>query len=208
MKQEDKKTPHRETLKERTREESQEPVSAPKREPKPELRKEQEARLEEKQPTRPLVQEAKEVSVQAATVPLMIQFGPTLRSYKQLPVTIGKGPRCQFILDHPAVYDQHAQIFFNQNQYWVKDLTGQKLVQVNRQAVGVQVPLNPNDELALTPQGPTFQFLGEGRLAEMTEPSLEKSTTPAEKKEETQGKSPDAKSGKGFFSKFKKLIEP
>ncbi len=99
--------------------------------------------------------------------PLIIQFGATLRSYKELPVNIGKNPSCEFILDFPGILDRHAQLLFYQNQYWVKDLTGQQLVKVNQRPCEGEVPLQANDFVMLGPQGPSFQFLGGGRLAEM-----------------------------------------
>ncbi len=113
---------------------------------------------------------AREIVVQKINAPLMIQYGPTLRSFKELPITIGKNPKCEFVLDHPAIFDQQAQIFFSQNQYWIKDLTGQRSVKVNRQPIVYQASLKPNDEVALSPQGPVFSFLGEGRLAEVIKP--------------------------------------
>jgi pSer/pThr/pTyr-binding forkhead associated (FHA) protein len=100
-------------------------------------------------------------------VPLIIQFGPTLRSYKKLPVTIGKNPNCEFSLDRPGILDRHAEIFFYQDQYWVKDLTGQRLVKVNYRECEGGMSLQANDVVMLSPQGPSFQFLGGGRLAEM-----------------------------------------
>lgn len=112
----------------------------------------------------------REMIVQKVNAPLIIQYGPTLRTFKELPVTIGKNPKCQFKLDHPAILDQQAQIFFSQNQYWIKDLTGHGAVQVNRQPIAFQTPLNPNDEISLSHQGPVFSFLGEGRLAEVLDP--------------------------------------
>ncbi len=112
----------------------------------------------------------REMSVQKVNVPLIIQYGPTLRSFKELPVTIGKNPMCQFKLDHPAILDQQAQIFFSQNKYWIKDLTGQEAVHVNKQSITSQIPLNPNDEISLSHQGPVFSFLGEGRLVEVLNP--------------------------------------
>jgi hypothetical protein len=36
--------------------------------------------------------------------------------------------------------------------------------------VGIQAPLNPDNLLSLSPKGPTFRFLGGGRLAEHDEP--------------------------------------
>jgi len=107
-------------------------------------------------------------SVQAARVPFTIQYGAMIRSYKELPVTLGKSPGCNFVIDHPAVFDQHAQLFFADNQYWIKDLTGQNLIRLNHQPIPFQSPLTVNDEIALSPRGPSFRFLGEGRLAEIT----------------------------------------
>jgi pSer/pThr/pTyr-binding forkhead associated (FHA) protein len=107
------------------------------------------------------------IVVQKAQAPVIIQYGPTLLSFKETPVTIGKNPACDFVLDHPSVLDRHIQIFFHQNQYWVKDLTGQRVVSVNRQLIDREVPLAPNDEVGLSSEGPVFRFLGGGRLAEV-----------------------------------------
>jgi pSer/pThr/pTyr-binding forkhead associated (FHA) protein len=115
-------------------------------------------------------QPAPEIPIQNAKVSLIIQYGPTLRSFNELPVIIGKGPGCDFILDHPSLLDQHAQLFYSQNQYWVKDLTGRQSVSVNDQPVQIQAPLNPDSRLSLSPQGPRFRFLEGGRLAEIEEP--------------------------------------
>jgi pSer/pThr/pTyr-binding forkhead associated (FHA) protein len=117
------------------------------------------------------------VSIQKVRVPLVIQYGPTLRSFKELPVMIGKNPDCDFSLEHPGILDQHAQLFFDQDQYWVKDLTGQNMVLINAAPVHIQAPLNPDDLLSLSPKGPTFRFLGEGRLAEHEEPAPELNST-------------------------------
>ncbi len=147
--------------------------------------------------------------VQSVRAPLIIQFGPTLRSFKQLPVTIGKSPQSDFKLDRPYILEQHAQIFFAQNQYWVKDLTGQRLVLINGQPAGPQAPLRGNDELSLTPRGPVFRFLGEGRLAEMAAPSSEEvPEAPAGKREPPQRLAAEPKASEGLFSKVKKLFEP
>ena len=106
-----------------------------------------------------------------AQVPLVIQYGVTLRSFKELPVSRGSNPTCDFGLEHPGILDRHATLFFDQGQYWIKDLTGQGLVSINGQAVGVQAPLHPDSLLSLGPSGPTFRFLGGGRLAEYEDPS-------------------------------------
>ena len=144
--------------------------------------------------------ETPDVSIQPAKTPLIIQYGPTIRSFKQLPITIGKSPKCEYPLGHPALSDQHAQVFFSEDQYWVKDLTGQKLVRINRQPVGFQAPLRSNDELALSPQGPLFRFFGEGRLGEIEE-------VPEEKPLESSEKTGAVAEKKSISSKFKKIFK-
>ncbi len=177
-------------------------------EPEREIRKEPlpvEAPPPQKRPL-PLEEKAARIEVSEVSpqpvmkVPLIIQFGPTIRSFKQLPITLGKSPKCEYPLDHPALAEQHAQIFFSQDQYWVKDLTGQRLVRINRQPIEFQAPLKANDDLALTPQGPFFRFFGEGRLGEIEEMPEEKPLPAAEKpKVPTEEKS--------IASKFKKIFK-
>lgn len=155
----------------------------------------------------PRYEPPQEVAVQKVNVPLIIQFGPTLRSYRELPVTIGKGLKCEFVLEHPAIYDQHAQVFYAQDQYWIKDLTGQQPLRINGRTVSVQSPLNVNDEIAMTAKGPVFRFLGEGRLAEVEQAHAEEPlASRQEKKTETHTAGEEKTSGK-FFSRFKSFID-
>jgi pSer/pThr/pTyr-binding forkhead associated (FHA) protein len=105
-------------------------------------------------------------SIQKVHVPLVIQYGPTLQSFRELPVTVGKNAGCDFTVDHPEIMDRHAQFFYDREQYWVKDLTGRNLVSINGNPVDIQAPLSPDNLLSLSPGGPTFRFLGGGRLAE------------------------------------------
>jgi hypothetical protein len=137
-----------------------------------------------------------EVPVEKTHVPLIIQFGPTLRSFKELPVTIGKGAACHFVLHHARILDQHAQFFFVQERYWVKDLTGKHLVRINERPIDFQAPLSENDRVALSPEGPTFRFLGAGRLAEIEEPALAK-TDPLPEPPEGGSPRPPASSPSG-----------
>jgi len=147
-----------------------------------------------------------EISIQNTKVPLIIQYGPTLRSFNELPVTIGKGPGCDFILDHPSVFDQHAQLFFSQNQYWVKDLTGRQSVSINGQPINIKAPLNPDNQLALSLQGPRFRFLGGGRLAEIEEPipevPLDKPLAKEKASEQTDPNETDPKKPGSVFKKL------
>lgn len=117
---------------------------------------------------RPAEEPAKlQESIPRVTKTFIIQYGTTLTSFKKLPITLGSSGDCDCTLQHPALIDLHAEIFFRENQYWVKDLTGRGLITVNMQAVKSESPLVPDGYLDLTPKGPKFIFLGEGRLAEI-----------------------------------------
>jgi len=125
------------------------------------------------QQAQPAPETPAQVSIQKVQAPLVVQYGPTLRSFKELPVTIGKNPSCDLSLEHPQILDKHAQFFFDQGQYWVKDLTGRNLISIDGQPINLQGMLNPNSTVSLSPQGPIFRFLGGGRLAEFEEPEAQ-----------------------------------
>jgi pSer/pThr/pTyr-binding forkhead associated (FHA) protein len=146
--------------------------------------------------------------VQKTNVPFIIQYGPMLRTYRELPITIGKNPSCAFVIDMPSIADHHAQFFFSDNQYWVKDLTGLNAIKVNRKPIPFQAPLKPNDEIQISPQGPVFRFLGEGRLAEVEENQPEQPSAghPSRENRTVRPEAPTAKEGGGFFSKVKKML--
>jgi pSer/pThr/pTyr-binding forkhead associated (FHA) protein len=147
--------------------------------------------------------------VQPVKAPLITQYGPMLHSFRELPVTIGKSPPCHLVLEHPALAAQQAQVLYAQERYWVRDLTGLRSVQVNRQAVGNQAHLEVNDELAPSPNGPYFRFLGGGRLAEIPEPMPEASgTTRRDEGKPPPTKDDDTKPRKGLFSRLRKVVEP
>ena len=190
----------------------------PVEDPAPEILPAQGPVKEYKQPEKPApavrpetVQPEVGPSVERVSAPLIIQYGPTLRSYRELPVNIGKDTKCDFILDHPLIYDRHAQIFFSRNQYWIKDLTGKQPLRINGQAVVTQSPLNVNDELSMSIEGPVFRFLGEGRLAELEETPVEPSAPPQKeerKEEKTEQRGiPGYSAPKKLFSKLKKYWE-
>ena len=117
-------------------------------------------------------------AVQSVKAPFAIQYGPALKSFQTLPITLGKGPRCDFVINHPAMSDQQAQIFFAQDQYWIKDLTGTGAITINGLPISGQAPLQPDAQLSLSHQGPKFRFLGGGRLAEVEEPLPDMPATP------------------------------
>jgi len=157
------------------------PVRQPAREP--EVQRPAPPRAETPRPAPPAPREERAVPPPAPPVgktktSMIVQIGPTLRSFKELPVTIGTGGKCELVLPFPGIQEAHAQVFFSQGQYWVKDLTGLGVVKVAGQPVGTQVPLNLQDELSLGPRGPVFRFMGEGRFAEVAAPSPAPPTAP------------------------------
>ena len=146
-------------------------------------------------------------SPQKMQVPLVIQFGPTLRSFKELPIEIGKAPACDFTLDHEAIADRHAQFFFSQGQYYIKDLTGQNRILINGKSVDLQSTINANDLVAFSAQGPVFRFLSGGRLVEV-EPTESEEDAAAKPRDDVQGAPKEEKQGEGankakaLFKKF------
>ncbi len=105
--------------------------------------------------------------VEPVMAPLVIQYGVVLKSFNELPITIGTSTDCDLPLEHPSLAERHAQIFFSQGSYRIKDLTGRNLIQINNQPIMSPVALNPGDKLYLTMAGPAFQFMEGGRMAEI-----------------------------------------
>lgn len=135
-------------------------------------------------------------------VPLMVQFGPMLKSYKELPIVIGSRPDADFVLKDPAITDAHAQIFFSQDMYWIKDLTGRNLITIGGRAIGFEAPLKAQDIIALAPGGPALRFLGEGRLAEYEQEPVVEAPAPAKAAQPESAKK--GKPTKSIFDIFKK----
>jgi pSer/pThr/pTyr-binding forkhead associated (FHA) protein len=144
--------------------------------------------------------------VQRTSAPLTIQFGPTIRTYRELPVVIGSHERCDFVLQKRDIQDQQALIYFQQGGYYLQDLTGQRTLRVNGKPLEAPVRLNPGDELECGPNGPVFRFLGEGRLAEMEAAKLTAAETP-QNNHELSGGSPGEDPPARFLSKLIKAFK-
>lgn len=110
--------------------------------------------------------------------PLAVQFGPTLRAFKELPILVGRHPDCDWEIVHDAILDRHARIFFHGNRYWIKDLTGKGSVRVNGQGAGGGLALSADDRIELAPGGPFFQFMAGGRLLEVEPPPFSLGSAP------------------------------
>ncbi len=146
-----------------------------------------------------------EIPVISANAPLVIQFGPTLQSYNLLPVTIGTDPACDFVIANDALAGRHLQIFFSENEYYAKDLTGSGMVSINGRPIGTQSVIAQGAELSLTHQGPRFRFLGGGRLAEiqdMVSEPLEKTDAESNPMRSENQPSVPQKKSKSLFKNF------
>ncbi len=168
------------------------------------------ARLPESPPvaqTPPEPEQADQISEQRVKASLIIQYGPTIKSFNELPVTLGRHQTCDIIIDHPAILDKHAQFFFKQNTYRVQDLTGKNIISINEEPIGLQAALLPDAEIALSPSGPSFKFIGGGRLLE-----IEETAPKAQAGQETDDKDANLpeehnKSGKSIFKKVLKSLD-
>jgi pSer/pThr/pTyr-binding forkhead associated (FHA) protein len=146
-----------------------------------------------------------EIPVISTSAPLVIQFGPTLQSYNLLPITIGTDADCDFVIANSALAGRHVQIFFNEDNYYAKDLTGRNMVAINGRPVGSQSVLAQGAELSLTEKGPKFKFLGGGRLAEipdMVPDSLEKTDAKDNLPDIDEPPSVPQKKSKSLFKSF------
>lgn len=140
--------------------------------------------------------------IEKVKVPLAIQYGPTLKAYKELPITMGRHPDCDFPLEHPDILDRHVQIFFSKDRYGIKDLTGKRMVRVNGSPFDNHAFLSPNDRLRLGPKGPSFQFLAGGRLAEIEEPGSGTSDAGEAEPAATGSTPKDAPKGRSMIDKL------
>jgi len=125
--------------------------------------------LPQQQP--PQKNEKQDVSPQTSVQPIqkqfVIQFGAQIKSFQTLPITLGRSPECDFTIEHPAIHAQHVQIYYYDNSYHIKELTGRGVVTINGKLLPDEAPLVADTCISLSDSGPAFQFLGEGRLAEI-----------------------------------------
>ena len=109
--------------------------------------------------------------IQTLQRPFIIQFGAVIKSYNKLPIVLGSASEADFTIAHPSVLAQHARIHCQGQHYHIKDLSGRGLVSINGRTIEDEAPMPPDTCISLSPDGPQFQFLGEGRLAEIEPPA-------------------------------------
>lgn len=103
------------------------------------------------------------------TAPFTVQFGTAIKSFKQNSVTLGRDPGSQFVLNHPRVLPTHAEVFFQNGQYYLRDLSQCAATLLNGRPIHTDTPLQNNDTVSFGEGGPQLRYLGQGRLAEVIE---------------------------------------
>ena len=121
------------------------------------------------------------------SAPFTIQFGTSIKSYKQPAVTLGRDPGNHFVVSHPRVLPTHAELLFQNNQYYLRDSSACQATLLNGRPVHTDTPLQNNDTITLGDGGPQLRFLGQGRFAEVIEqpftpPPAQDSATPQTQK--------------------------
>jgi len=113
------------------------------------------------------------------SAPFTIQFGTSIKSYKQTAVTLGRDAGNQFVVSHPRVLPTHAELFFQNGQYYLRDASQAQATLLNGRPMHADTPLQNNDIITLGDGGPQLRFLGQGRFAEVLEQPLTPPPEPA-----------------------------
>ena len=95
-----------------------------------------------------------------------IQYGTTIRSFKQASIQLGQERTNHFVIAHPRVYNKHAELFFAQGQYYLRDLTENHQTLLNGKPMVGDSPLQENDIIQFSEGGPKLKYLGTGRFVE------------------------------------------
>ncbi len=103
------------------------------------------------------------------SAPFTIQFGTSIKSYKQPAVTLGRDAGSHFVVNHPRVLPAHAELYFQNSQYYLRDASQGQATLLNGRPIHTDTPLQDNDIIMLGDGGPQLRFLGQGRFAEVIE---------------------------------------
>ncbi|MEW6490376.1 MAG: FHA domain-containing protein [Thermodesulfobacteriota bacterium] len=99
--------------------------------------------------------------------PYTIQYGTSIQSFKKPAVKLGRDASSDFVLDHPRVFGTHAELFFQQGQYFLRDLTESRATLLNGKPIAAPTPLQEGDVLAFGEGGPRLKYIGTGRFSEV-----------------------------------------
>jgi len=101
--------------------------------------------------------------------PFTLQYGTSIKSMEQAAVRLGTGAGNDFVLNHPRVFDTHAEVYYQGEQVFARDLTGSSQTLLNGRVLSAASPLQANDVLTFAEGGPSLKYLGTGRFVEVIE---------------------------------------
>ncbi len=94
------------------------------------------------------------------------QYGTCIKSFHQNSVIVGKGPCCDFAIEHTTVQKKQFQIYFRNNDYILKDLSDTHSTLVNNAKFDGEIQLKTGDILTLNSSEIRLKFWGDGRISE------------------------------------------
>jgi len=103
--------------------------------------------------------------------PFTLQYGGQIKTLTQASVKIGKDNTCDFCLQHPNIFNSHAELYYQNQQYFIRDLTESHATYMNHRPLTSSTALRESDIIMLGENGPQFRYLGTGRFAELVDSS-------------------------------------
>jgi pSer/pThr/pTyr-binding forkhead associated (FHA) protein len=93
----------------------------------------------------------------ASTITLTIENGPSagMTLSRVEPFQIGRHPDCALCIQQDVVSRYHAELYMDNNRWWIKDLNSANGILVNGEPVA-QAPLSESDRFQLGSSGPQF----------------------------------------------------
>jgi len=101
-----------------------------------------------------------------ASTDFTFQYGTTIKSFHLIKVLIGKGPCCDFVINHPEVDDKQMQIHYRDNKYMLLDLSETNTTLINDDNFIGDIQLKSGDIITLNVDSVQFEYLSEDRISE------------------------------------------
>ena len=97
-----------------------------------------------------------------------IQFGPRIFSHSKHMIKLGRHINNDIVIEHHCVQDQHAEIRYQLNNFFLRGVYQNNKVFLNGRTVTDYVRLIKQDIIMFGPNGPQICYLGEGRFIEVS----------------------------------------
>jgi pSer/pThr/pTyr-binding forkhead associated (FHA) protein len=85
--------------------------------------------------------------------PVYLQLDPdtnsSARKYTDAEILIGRDPACNFTITDSAISAKHARLFYQQNQWWVEDLSSTNGTFLNLEPLETPVILVDGDQIKI-----------------------------------------------------------